>query len=291
VGGKSLRTVGTSTEKNDSGLSNESVSVDTQNLPAEADRQGSVTKGLKNAGLEHTVIDKLLKSFSHMDAIDETVAVSDVKVSLAGMLRCSGHGRSKKKGPRIIALVGPTGVGKTTTIAKLAAIHLLKKKSKVAMVTTDTFRAGAVEQLRTYSKILGLQMETAATRAELEKALGKHSDKDLILIDTAGKSAMDNGKLDELAVLLEADPGIEKHLCLSATTRDEDLQGIVDQFKVLPVHRVLFTKLDESRKLGCVVNVAVLNDLSISYITNGQRVPEDIEIASGKKIANMVLGS
>jgi flagellar biosynthesis protein FlhF len=291
VGGKSLRTVGTSTEKNDSGLSNESVSVDTQNLPAEADCQGSVAKGLENAGLEHTVIDKLLKSFSHMDAIDETVAVSDVKVSLAGMLRCSGHGRSKKKGPRIIALVGPTGVGKTTTIAKLAAMHLLKKKSKVAMVTTDTFRAGAVEQLRTYSKILGLQMETAATRAELEKALGKHSDKDLILIDTAGKSAMDNGKLDELAVLLEADPGIEKHLCLSATTRDEDLQGIVDQFKVLPVHRVLFTKLDESRKLGCVVNVAVLNDLSISYITNGQRVPEDIEIASGKKIANMVLGS
>jgi flagellar biosynthesis protein FlhF len=290
VGGKSLKSTGISAEKDESVLSAESPSDNTAPVSLGTEHQGNLEKGLNDAGLERMVIEKLLGSVSLVQGQDETVALNEVKVSLAGMVRCSGHTRSKKKGPRIIALVGPTGVGKTTTIAKLAAMYILKKKAKLVLVTTDTFRAGAVEQLRTYAKILGIQLETAATKAELEKALEKHPDKDMILIDTAGKSAMDNGKMDELAVLLEADPGIEKHLCLSATTRDEDLQAIVDQFKVLPVHRVLFTKLDESRKLGCVVNVALQNDLSISYVTNGQRVPEDIEIASGKKIANMVLG-
>lgn len=291
VGGNSSRNKGLSSEKSASGLSGESPSDGTAPSPDGTGRHGNLLNGLKDVGLEHAVREKLLESVSNVPERDETVARDTLKVSLAGMVRCSGHARSKKKGPRMIALVGPTGVGKTTTIAKLAAMYTLKKKAKVALVTTDTFRAGAVEQLRTYAKILGIQMETAATKGELEKALGKHSDMDLILIDTAGKSAMDNGKMDELAVLLDADSGIEKHLCLSATTRDEDLQGIVDQFKVLPVQRVLFTKLDESRKLGCVVNIAVQNDLSISYVTNGQRVPEDIEIASGKKIANMVLGA
>lgn len=250
----------------------------------------SLDEMLERSGLRKEVREKLLDAVGELDTAETDIRAS-LKTALAGMVKCSNQTRSKRKGPRLLALVGPTGVGKTTTVAKLAALYSLRRKAKVALVTTDTFRAGAVEQLKTYAKVLGIQMETAATGAELAKALEKHGDKDLVLIDTAGKSAMDNGRMDELAVLLEADPAIEKHLCLSATTRDEDLQEIVEQFKSLPVHRVLFTKLDEGRRLGCVVNVAVENDLSISYLTNGQRVPEDIEPANGKKIANMVLGA
>jgi flagellar biosynthesis protein FlhF len=222
---------------------------------------------------------------------DESAARAAAIETLAGMIRCAGAARMKKNGPRMIALVGPTGVGKTTTIAKLAALYALKKKVKVALVTTDIFRAGAVEQLKTYAGILRVPMETVSTKKELEKALAVHANKDIILIDTAGKSGRDCGKMDELSGLLNGDSGIEKHLCLSATTRDEDLQDIVSRFKKLTVHRVLFTKLDESRKLGCIVNILLRNNLPLSYITNGQRVPEDIETASGKKVAQMVLGA
>ncbi len=251
----------------------------------------NLSNELKGTGMDLALCEKLIESAGSVSAEDEAGARVIIRETLAGMIRCSGVARLKKNGPRMIALVGPTGVGKTTTIAKLAAMYTLKKKVKVALVTTDIFRAGAVEQLKTYANVLRVPMETASTKKELEKAMEAHSDKDIILIDTAGKSSRDCGKLDELSGLLNGDSGIEKHLCLSATTRDEDLQDIVSQFKTLTVQRVLFTKLDESRKLGCIANVSLRNNLPLSYITNGQRVPEDIEAASGKKVAQMVLGA
>lgn len=251
----------------------------------------NLSNELKGTGMDLALCEKLIESAGSVSAEDEAGARVIIRETLAGMIRCSGVARLKKNGPRMIALVGPTGVGKTTTIAKLAAMYTLKRKVKVALVTTDIFRAGAVEQLKTYANVLRVPMETASTKKELEKAMEAHSDKDIILIDTAGKSSRDCGKLDELSGLLNGDSGIEKHLCLSATTRDEDLQDIVSQFKTLTVQRVLFTKLDESRKLGCIANVSLRNNLPLSYITNGQRVPEDIEAASGKKVAQMVLGA
>ena len=117
--------------------------------------------------------------------------------TLAGMVKCSGSLRIKKNGPRIVAVVGPTGVGKTTTIAKLAAMYALNRKVSVAMITTDNFRVGAVEQLKTYAKIMDLPIEVAGSSQELAKALAKHADKDLILIDTAGRSPKDSERLEE----------------------------------------------------------------------------------------------
>jgi flagellar biosynthesis protein FlhF len=246
---------------------------------------------LRTAGIGEELCGTLMKSLQQSagEADGKEKLRSGIKTILAAMIRCAGQPRLKKRGPKLIALVGPTGVGKTTTIAKLAALYTLKKKAKVALVTTDNFRAGAVEQLKTYAKVLRLPMEVAATSKELAKVLGNHADKDLILIDTTGKSPLERDKLDGLKSLL-AGLEIECHLCVAATTRDSELENIIDQFSALPVHRLLFTKLDESRQLGCMVNLQMRGKLPLSYFTLGQRVPEDIEVATGKKVAELVLG-
>ena len=209
--------------------------------------------------------------------------------ALAGLVKCAGSLRMKKNGPRIIAIVGPTGVGKTTTIAKLAAMHALSRNASVAMVTTDNFRVGAIEQLKTYAKIMDLPLEVAATSQELAKVLARHADKDLILIDTAGRSPKDAERLEELKGYLECQPGIETYLCMSATTRARELDEIIATFGVLPITRFLFTKLDESESYGCIVNTHLKHKLPLSYFTTGQKVPEDIEVASARKLAALVV--
>lgn len=209
--------------------------------------------------------------------------------AFANLIKCSGPLRMKKNAPRIMALVGPTGVGKTTTTAKLAAMYAMNKGASVALVTTDNFRVGAFEQLKTYSKIMGVPLEIASTPKELAKAIESHSDKDMILIDTAGRSPKDQEKLEELKAFLESGLPIETHLCLSATTKDKELNEIVARFGILPISRLLFTKLDETESLGCIVNVHLRSKFQLSYFTNGQMVPEDIVVATPRKLANMVL--
>jgi flagellar biosynthesis protein FlhF len=209
--------------------------------------------------------------------------------TLAGMVKCSGSLRIKKNGPRIMAVVGPTGVGKTTTIAKLAAMHALNRRVSVAMITTDNFRVGAVEQLKTYAKIMDLPLEVVASATELSRALALHADKDLILIDTAGRSPKDAERIDEMKGYLECHPGIEAYLCLSATTRSRELDEIVATFGALPVTKLLFTKLDESKTFGCIVDAYLKHKLPLSYFSTGQKVPEDIEVATSRKLASMVV--
>lgn len=209
--------------------------------------------------------------------------------TLAGMVKCTGSLRIKKNGPRIMAVVGPTGVGKTTTIAKLAAMHALNRRVSVAMITTDNFRVGAVEQLKTYAKIMDLPLEVVASAQELAKALATHADKDLILIDTAGRSPKDSERIEEMKGYLECHPGIEAYLCLSATTRSLELDEIVATFSKLPVTRLLFTKLDESKSFGCIVDAYLKHKLPLSYFSTGQKVPEDIEVATSRKLASMVV--
>jgi len=209
--------------------------------------------------------------------------------ALTGLVRCAGSLRLKKNGPRIMAIVGPTGVGKTTTIAKLAAMHALKRGASVAMVTTDNFRVGAIEQLKTYAKIMDLPLEVATTSQELAKVLARHADKDLILIDTAGRSPKDAERLAELKGYLECHPGIETYLCMSASTRARELDEIVATFGVLPVTKFLFTKLDESESFGSIVYAHLKHKLPLSYFATGQKVPEDIEVASSRKLAALVV--
>ncbi|GAB4302623.1 MAG: flagellar biosynthesis protein FlhF [Desulfuromonadia bacterium] len=209
--------------------------------------------------------------------------------AFAQTVTCSGPLKLKKNSHRVVALVGPTGVGKTTTTAKLAAMYAMNKGASVALITTDNFRVGAVEQLKTYARIMDLPLDVVATPEEMKAVLQKHAERDLIIIDTAGRSPKDEDRLNELAALIGVDPSIEVHLCLSATTKDRELEDIVKRFSVLPVSRLLFTKLDESESLGCIVNTHLSTGLPLSYFTNGQMVPEDISMASARKLANILM--
>jgi len=243
--------------------------------------------GLVEASI-HALLEKVKNSEKQIDGEEDLRGL--LKESLDATIKCSGPIRLKKNGTKIVALVGPTGVGKTTTIAKLAALYTIGRKAKIALVTIDTFRVGAVEQLKTYSRIMGVPLEVASTPKELEKALAAHTDKDLVLIDTVGRSPKDKDTIEGLRSMLDSSFTIETHLCVAATTRERELRGIVESFGALPISRLLFTKLDESSSFGSIVNLQIENKLPLSYFTRGQRVPEDIEPASGKKVAELILG-
>lgn len=192
-------------------------------------------------------------------------------------------------GPTILALVGPTGVGKTTTVAKIAARCALEHGRKVALLTNDTYRIAAVEQLRTYARIMGVPLEVVMDPAELPKVLENYMDKDTILIDTAGRSPMDSAQMDELGALLRADERIQPLLLVSATTEPLSLERAVRRFAPLRLAGLIGTKLDEASHFGALFSVSLQMRLPFTFFTTGQRVPEDIRAASREEIASWTL--
>jgi flagellar biosynthesis protein FlhF len=193
-------------------------------------------------------------------------------------------------GPRMIAMVGPTGVGKTTTIAKLAAVHSLTHGRKVALITADTYRIAAIEQLRTYSDIIGVPLEVVYSPEEIAPTIESHRDADIILIDTAGRNPRNPARMLELRGIIRAARPDEVHLVISATTKNFDALDVVDRFEQVGFDRLLFTKLDESSTYGMILNTLVRAQRPLSYLGTGQDVPEDFEIASAAKLAHMIMG-
>lgn len=194
-------------------------------------------------------------------------------------------------GPLTIALVGPTGVGKTTTIAKLAATYKLRHGRRVGLITSDTYRIAAVDQLRTYANIIGLPLKVALTPQEMASARASLADCDVLLVDTAGRAPTDSARLDELRKFVDAARPDEVHLTLSAASSEPVLLRAAERFRgsVLQPSHVLFTKLDEAVTLGGLVNIAPKVGLPIGYVTTGQEVPDQIEIASSERLARLVL--
>ena len=191
--------------------------------------------------------------------------------------------------PKVVALIGPTGVGKTTTLAKIAAKFVLEQGARVALITADTYRISAVEQLKTYSDILGLPLEIVYNPEALRNAIEKHKDKQLILIDTAGRSQYNEYQMKELSGLLSIDADIEKHLVMSATTKTSDGVELLENFSICQPDRVIFTKVDETGTHGIILNILHRRKVALSYITNGQSVPDDIEPASVERLAELLL--
>jgi len=191
---------------------------------------------------------------------------------------------------KVAAIVGPTGVGKTTTIAKLAALHALEKKRKVALVTIDTYRIAAVEQLKVYAKIMGLPFRAVSAPEEFNRILAQFADRDLILVDTAGRSQQDKLQIKELKGFLRQSFPVEIYLAMSITHKEENLSAVGDQFGLLPLDRVIFTKIDESYTYGTIINQLYKIKKPLSYLTTGQKVPEDIEIATRERIISLMLG-
>lgn len=203
---------------------------------------------------------------------------------LAGQLSTTHDDILRRGG--VIALVGPTGVGKTTTVAKLAAEFARRHGAdQVALITTDSFRIGAFEQLATFGRIIGCPVKQAKDTEELSLLLGQLQQRKLVLIDTAGMSQRDVRLAEKLAGLVHnSRVKIKSYLVLSATAQARVMQESVMHFKRIPLSGCIFTKLDECLSLGEVINVAVQNALPLSYLTNGQRVPEDIAVADAHSL-------
>lgn len=191
--------------------------------------------------------------------------------------------------PHYHALIGPTGVGKTTTVAKLAANYALIYQKRVGFIATDTFRIGAVAQLQQYADLLDAPLAVVRTPGEMMAAVQQMEDMDLVLIDTVGGSQRDAARLGEIQGLLRAVPGLEAHLVVSATTRVADLEDIVRRFSQLNFSTVVVTKNDETTCPATVYNAARLADRPLSFLTAGQAVPEDIEVVRPLNVARSIV--
>jgi flagellar biosynthesis protein FlhF len=205
-------------------------------------------------------------------------------------IRVAGPIRGEPGRCRVVALVGPTGVGKTTTIAKLAANFRLKEKRKVGLITVDTYRIAAVEQLRTYADIIDLPMAVVSTPREMREAVTRMSDLEIVLMDTAGRSPRDEVKIQELRTMLIEAKADEVHLVLSAVGSAGGLKRTAEQFRPAGTTALVLTKLDEATSLGNVLPLLRASKLPLSYVTDGQNVPDDIEAADQRRLARMLLG-
>ncbi len=205
-------------------------------------------------------------------------------------IRCSAPIKLIRGKRRVVALVGPTGVGKTTTLAKLAANFRLQGCVKMGLVTVDTYRIAAVEQLRTYAEIIDSPMKVVTSPQEMRRALDELSGLDLVLIDTAGRNPRDKLKISELKSLLAEADVDEVHLVLSLTASLPVLQTTVENFAAVKTTSMILTKLDEAAGAGTLLSISRKVPLPISYMTTGQDVPHDIEPASAARIARLILG-
>ena len=223
------------------------------------------------------------------ESLEDSKQVKDCLISkMKRELPLSGPIDLSSGNPKIAAFVGPTGVGKTTTVAKLAAHYALGEKKKVALVSIDTYRIAAIEQLKVYATIMNLPFKAVSSGEELSKTLKSFADMDLVLIDTAGRSQQHH--INEVKQLLSQVNPIETYLVMSVTYKENNLSAINHQFKHLPVDRLIFTKLDESCTYGTLFNQLSGTKKPLAYFTTGQQVPEDIEVATQERIVSLLLG-
>lgn len=244
---------------------------------------------LAKNGVNERIIAKI---FSKASFSDEDQGFSSMKTHFIKIMKqlivCGGGIASNGQPSKVVALVGPTGVGKTTTIAKIAADLVYRQKKKVALVSLDTFRVGGIEQLAIYGDIMKIPVEIAKDQAELRECVHRHSNKDVILIDTMGRCHKDQAYSVQLSKAFAGLGDVETHLVLSVGSNEKQFLESYKQFSSLGINRVLFTKLDEGLCFGDILNFSVRSRLPLSYFTTGQRVPEDIEVAGREKVIRLI---
>lgn len=230
------------------------------------------------------------------EKIGSSIGINDFAAAAGSILaEIAGKPRTitvvDRKTPVVVMFVGPTGVGKTTTLAKIAADFSLNQGKRVGLITADTYRIAAVEQLKTYAEILGIPISVVYSPTEIKAAVCSYTDKELILIDTAGRSSRNKAQFEELKSLVNACPADEIFLVLSATTSSRNTKEILNQYGFIKDFNLLFTKTDETSIYGQILNARYISGKPLSYVTYGQSVPDDIEVADAEKLIKSLIGS
>lgn len=241
--------------------------------------------------LAQTIVKEAIRGLKHSELHDSERVLDEVAVRISERVRLSPfiEGMIPGEGRKMVAFVGPTGVGKTTTIAKLASHAILNRNLKVALINLDQFKVGASEQLSHYAQILRIPFRSVSSRAELEMVLKEFQNFDLVLIDTAGRSQKDETSLRETQELLAGLPDLRTHLVLSVATRELELIEMGRRFLRFHPETLIASKLDEVGAHGVIFNMTEKLDLPLSYFTTGQRVPEDLEPATMERVVALVM--
>lgn len=238
---------------------------------------------LENSDLNKNVIKKIMRNMEYMDEnLEENQKLKSV---ISRMIKVEDKSLEK-----IVVLVGPTGVGKTTTIAKLAGRMSLIEKKSVGLITIDTYRIGAVEQLRTYADIMNIPFKVVISIKDMEKAVESMNKCDVILVDTTGRSSKNKMQISELRAYIDKLNTHNVHLVISCTTKNSDINVIVNGYKELNYSNIIITKLDETSTYGSVLNIIEAAKKPISFVTTGQNVPEDIKFMNSDELARLVTG-
>lgn len=259
--------------------------------PLEPEAIGIWRKRLLQQEVLPEIVDRLLQHALE-ELLESEVTEASVQSSLRGQLHdilVRGSSKPLAQDTKIAHFVGPTGVGKTTTIAKLAAEQVLKHRRKVGFITSDTYRIAAVEQLKTYATILDVPLEVVFSPQDLHKAMDKLSDRDIIFMDTAGRNFRNEMYVSELNALLLSQGKSETYLVLSLTSKYKDMKAITENFNRFIIDKVLFTKMDETDSYGTIINLLDEYPMQLSYMTNGQSVPDDISPAEEQRIIDSIL--
>ncbi len=243
-----------------------------------------------NEEIARELVERVRREIPDTELDDSVLAKTRIASMIEAELPVAGPINLTPGTRRLVALVGPTGVGKTTTIAKLAANFRLRERKNVGLITVDTYRIAAVEQLRTYADIIDLPMEVVSSPREMREAVRRMESLDLILMDTAGRSPRDEIKIQELRSFLSEAEADEVLLVLSSVAGERTLTHTAERFATVGTTGMILTKLDEATSLGNVLPLSRASRLPIRYVTNGQSVPHDIEGAEAKRLARLILG-
>lgn len=245
------------------------------------------------SGIEEKIVDEITYSInaelknivSENEGFIKNKVVEALNAEVGGISPISISGKGK-----VVMFLGSTGVGKTTTLAKLAAKLVLDEHYDIGVITSDTYRIAAVEQLRTYCDILKLPLIVAYDADEVARAVQSFKDKDIIFIDTAGRSYKDEEQAEELQKIVECIDHKESYLVLNASFSSKSLKAMLNRYYFLKDYKLLITKLDESEGLGNIINLCRVSGKPLSYFTDGQNVPDDIMLASSEVVVDYILG-
>ena len=248
---------------------------------------------MKFSGLEEKFARRLVMEAQRNITEEDLENFAYVKIFLARMLmkiiKITRGLEGLKNQQRIVALLGPTGVGKTTTVAKIAAEQMRKYKRKVALISVDTNHRTSAEQLRAFAKLIKIPFKVVKDKTELNSLISSYEDYDSIIIDTDGFSQRNDAQLFEMREIFDERGRIHNTLVLSATSKDSDMNEVTRKFGCMPIDSIIFTKLDESATYGSLFNHAIRFKKPLSYLTLGQNVPEDLEVASRERLVDLLL--